>query len=241
LLSNKFTIRSASALASLIPTGTAIPIVKGPLAGYKWIAGAAAGSAKGLSVIWNLAEAGQLSKAAGLVNHDSICFDIGANVGLYTLLFARHSRHVYAFEPVPRNIRYLSQTLETNKIRNATIIPAAVSAQTGMGSFSEGMNPASGHVDASGRQPITMLSLDDFTASYSIVPSIIKIDVEGGEEDVLKGGLHLLRKHRPSILLSTHGDEMRVACMDILSGIYREIIPLNASTPSSASEFAVVA
>lgn len=63
--------------------------------------GAAAGEFKGLSVIANLSEPNQVAHVLRILNNRSICFDIGANVGFYTLLFAKYAKEVFAFEPLP--------------------------------------------------------------------------------------------------------------------------------------------
>jgi FkbM family methyltransferase len=241
LHNNRFFTRSASLLFKIIPTGMVFPIFRGPLTGAKWIAGAAAGSAKGLSVIWNLAEAEQLNQGRKLITSESICFDIGANVGLYTLLFARYAKRVYAFEPLPRNIRFLVRTLELNSIRNATVVPCAVSDKTYLTAFKEGQNSATGCLDNTGYQPVTAVSLDDFVARINVIPSLMKIDVEGGEAQVLEGSKSLISSYKPIILLSTHGNDLRTTCLQILAGTYRTIIPLNAVTVATASEFAFVA
>ncbi len=89
-------------VASLIPAGTKLPILAGPLRGFRWIAGAAAGHGGGLSVLLHRAERSQLELARQWVGPSSVCFDIGANVGLYTLLFGRYGGKVVAFEPLPR-------------------------------------------------------------------------------------------------------------------------------------------
>ena len=241
LHADRFLTQSASLLAKIVPTDTVFPILSGPLADAKWIAGAAAGSAKGLSVIWNLAEPEQLNLGRKLVTPESICFDIGAHVGLYTLLFARYAKHVYAFEPLPRNINFLVRTLELNRVRNATIVPCAASDFTGLTAFNEGQNPAMGCLDDSGSQPVAAVALDDFVVNLKVIPSLLKIDAEGAEVQVLEGCANLISAHKPSILLSTHGDELRSECLDMLAGNYLTVIPLNDVTIASASEFAFVA
>lgn len=116
-------------LSNLFPTGTILPILRGPLAGQKWIVGAAAGNGKGLSTLFNTGEPDQFAYVEGLgfSLKSDICFDIGANVGLYSLLFAKYSRQVYAFEPLPRNLKFLYEVLRVNNIENVKIVPCAVS------------------------------------------------------------------------------------------------------------------
>ena len=47
-------------------------------------------------------------------------------------------------------------------------------------------------------------SLDTFCKKNAVIPNIIKIDVEGSEISVLKGGLETINKYEPKIFLSTH-------------------------------------
>jgi FkbM family methyltransferase len=228
-------------IANLIPSGIVIPILKGELKGSKWIAGAAAGEGKGLSIIFNLAEPEQLQMAKNLLKPNEICFDIGANVGLYTILFARHSKHVYAFEPLPRNLRYLYQVIKLNRVTNVTIVPSAVSEKIELLSLAEGENCALGKLDRLGQQPIASLSCDDFVDTYQVIPSLIKIDVEGAEMSVLKGSHNLIMNYKPTILLSIHSDALRSECIEFLKKFgYQKIVPLDRSQVEQATEFAFI-
>lgn len=223
-----------------IPTGAKLPILRGPLKGMMWIVGAGAGAGKGISTILNLSEPKQMSIALRLAQRSGICFDIGANVGQYTLLFARYSRRVYSFEPLPRNIRYLSETLESNNIRNAVIVPMAVSDTTKLSYFKEGANCALGRLDSSEGLPVVSVSCDDFASFFHVVPSLMKIDVEGGEMAVLRGAKKLLLEHKPSVLLSTHGSELREECLRFLRKLdYQSVQPIDVADADRATEFAV--
>ena len=228
-------------LSKLVPSGMLVPVLRGPLRGVRWIAGSAVGPAKGLSVVLNLTEPEQLEMARKLAPSVGVCWDIGANVGLYTLLFSRYSMHVFAFEPLPRNIRYLVRTLEVNGVTNATIVPCAVSDSVGLSAFQEGANYAEGRLDSKGRQPVAVISGDAFASTYGVVPSLVKIDVEGGELSVLKGANKLLLNHKPTILLSTHGESRRVDCFSFLRSVgYSQFMPLNSDEIHLASEFLVM-
>jgi FkbM family methyltransferase len=202
-------------ITDLVPTGSALPICKGPLRGYRWITGAAAGRGKGLSVILNRSEPEQLCLAASLAR-DGICFDIGANVGLYTLVFARYGKRVFAFEPLPRNLAYLWRILEINHVSNATIVPCAISDRLSLASFQIGLNNALGKLHEAGTQPIPTVPLDCISNQYDVVPNVLKIDVEGSEMAVLHGADTILKRYHPHILLSTHGPELRSNCRDFL-------------------------
>lgn len=224
-----------------IPSGLLTPILRGPLTGCKWIVGSAAGEGKGLSIIFNLSEPKQLEMTLKVAKPDFICFDIGANVGLYTLMFSQISKHVYAFEPLPRNISYLYRTLAVNHVDNATIVPFAVSDSISLSSFMEGENCAIGMLDNKGKIPTITVSLDDFISTYKVVPQILKIDVEGAEMSVLMGAKNLLMTSLPIIFLSTHGEINRNKCLEFLLDVgYNHIIPLNSKLMDNASEYLVM-
>ena len=53
-----------------------------------------------------------------------------------------------------------------------------------------------------------MMALDDYCEREGVVPRCIKLDVEGSEYLVLRGGRRLLEKHRPVLLVETHGLEV---------------------------------
>ena len=225
--------------SKFIPTGMRFLVIKGPLRGFKWITGAAVGEAKGLSVLLNLAEPFQMDLAKKIAPKNGICFDIGANVGLYTLLFARYSRIVYAFEPFPRNICYLVKTLEINNVNNAIIVPCAVSDKNGLFWFKEGLDYSTGKLSNEGQQPVTTVSLDEFVEKGKIIPNILKIDVEGAEFQVIMGAKNLLLKHKPILLLSTHGEEVKKKCLHCLKKMNYHINPINANSIDNASEFLI--
>ncbi len=127
-----------------------------------------------------------------------------------------------------------------NSVRNATIVPCAVSDSTGLSSFALGQDNARGKLDSGGGQPVAALSCDDFVVAYEVVPSLVKIDVEGAEMVVLKGAENLLSNHKPIILLSTHGEALRVGCLEFLKGMkYDQVVPLNSHEIDRASEFAI--
>jgi len=231
-------VRSLPALiVSVIPTGLPLPIVAGPLRGMKWIAGAAAGQGKGLSVVVGRSEARQLRVARSIVSRSDTAFDVGANVGVYTLLFARYSKRVFAFEPLPRNVRYLHRALQLNRVSNATIVPWALSDGVGLTSLREGSNAALGTLDPSGGQPCVTTSCDAFVSTYGVIPDVMKVDVEGAELSVLQGAVDTLNRARPAILLSTHGERARSACLAFLQELAYEVRPLDGIDPDTASEF----
>lgn len=230
--------RIISALVVLIPIGTVLPILRGPLKGFRWIAGSAPGQNKGLSVLANESEPEQLAAAIKLTKKGAICFDIGAHVGLYSLAFSKAATKVISFEPMPLNLMYLERHLLLNKITNCIIVPFAISGKTKLTTFMVADHSSEGRIDSHGDVPVFSVSLDDFIQSYGLKPDIIKIDVEGGELDVLTGGEKYLREIKPILLLSTHGDDLKRRCISIAEKYgYINIAPLNAKTVVTATEF----
>lgn len=227
-------------LAKLLPEGMTVPIMTGPLKGRKWIVGAAAGGGKGLSIVINRSERAQVGYATRIIGPDDICFDIGANAGFYTLLFSQYAKTVYAFEPLPRNLKVLNRLIEINRMSNAHVVPYAVSDVSAAGYFLEGENHSLGRLAKEGDLTVSVTTCDQFVADTGVVPNLIKIDVEGSELDVLKGAANLLESSHPTLLLSVHSERLRRDCLAFLTGLkYHRIIPLDSAGRLEATEYAL--
>lgn len=149
-------------------------------------------------------------------NPKCVVFDLGANLGYFSMLCSVTSgskAQIFAFEPIPSNMAYLCKHLLINSIANVTPINVAVSNDFGLIDFSADNNSVSytykkgsnyyGNKNVNIK--IGIISLDLITANMGVpIPSIIKIDVEGAEYDVLDGARKLIKDFNPKILLSTH-------------------------------------
>ena len=229
----------ARTLAGSIPDGMPLPVLSGPLRGKWWLAGASAGPSKGLSILLNKSEPAQMRAAERLAFPGSVCFDVGAHVGMYSLLFSRSAARVFAFEPYPRNLSWLVRMLARNRAGNVQIVPWALSGETGPMRFSAGEHNSEGRLDPAGDLAVFGITCDLFCAFQGTRPDLIKIDVEGAEAQVLRGASETLRSAKPALLLSTHGDRAKEDCFRILSGLgYGKPEPLDAATPDDAHEFA---
>ncbi len=228
--------------AALLPDGLPLPILRGPAAGGWWLVGAAPGPSKGLSVIWNRSEPEQLAAAKRLAQGASCCLDIGAHAGLYALVFARGAQRVFAFEPYPRNVSWLIRTLEKNRVDNVAVLPWAVAESTGLRNFRAGAHHSLGRLEETGEHPVFAVSLADFLDRAHVRPEVLKIDVEGAEAEVLRGGLEYLRARKPALLLSVHGPACRRVCLDLIRDLgYARLQPLNTRDPETADEYCVEA
>ncbi|HAO98929.1 MAG TPA: hypothetical protein DCQ83_02670 [Fibrobacteres bacterium] len=226
--------------ASLLPTGLPLPVIRGPARGGIWLTGAAPGPSKGLSVLWNRSEPEQLEAAARLSDNATCCFDIGAHSGLYSLVFSRRAKRVCAFEPLPRNIAWLMRTLSWNHVSNTTVLPWAVAGETGFRTFQEGAHSSMGRLDSTGDIHVFATTLREFITREQLFPEVIKIDVEGAEAEVLRGGLEFLRERKPALLLSVHGTVCRNECLELLKGLgYSRIQPLDMRGSDDADSFRI--
>ncbi len=146
---------------------------------------------------------------------ESVIFDLGANLGYFSLLCASHSASakIFAFEPIPANMTILCRHLLINDIKNVTPVNLAVSDNLGLVDFSaDNQSVSYTYKQSSSYYGTRHLNIKIGTTSLDILntqfgftePDIIKIDVEGAEYDVLLGAEALIKKCRPKILLSTH-------------------------------------
>jgi FkbM family methyltransferase len=203
----------------LIPPDLEIPILMGPMRGIKWI------SDSSNATCWmGVYESEKQRAFCNLVRPGQVLFDLGANVGFYTLLASRivgDRGRVIAFEPAKRNISYLHRHLAMNRITNCDVREAAVSSKDGISHFDISTLPVTGRISserADSGYDVSTVTLDGLAGSGSIpAPNVIKCDIEGGEFEALLGARETLRKYRPVILLATHGDEVHSRCCQLLT------------------------
>jgi FkbM family methyltransferase len=148
---------------------------------------------------------------AGHLHIGDVLYDIGANVGFFTVIGAKlvgPSGHVYAFEPVPGNAELVRRNAERNGFANVTVVEKAVSAESGQGElvlaeYSGGaaLSTAAPPPDATVTVPVEMVTVDDCVSSGELLaPAAVKIDVEGAELEVLHGMAATIRDHGPIII-----------------------------------------
>jgi len=136
-------------------------------------------------------------------------FDIGANVGLYSIAVGRNfpRSRVISFEPIPSTYRELLRNLAINHVENVTAYNIGLSDHSSDAPFFfDGTYSAAASGEPLGPEfgPTETLvcpveTLDDFVDRTGVSPDLIKCDVEGGELQVFRGGKKLFERLKPII------------------------------------------
>jgi FkbM family methyltransferase len=146
----------------------------------------------------------------------AVVFDVGAHLGLLSVIASQlvgEKGKVYAFEPSPSTFQLLQKVIRLNSVY-APILPQAMALtnQKGVLKFYVSENPGSNsnslvekhHLNRRVLE-IPCTSLDEFVKEQQIPNvSLIKIDAEGSELQVLLGARELLLSQRPNVILAVH-------------------------------------
>jgi FkbM family methyltransferase len=221
---------------ALLPAEADLPILRGPARGCRWIVGSAPHGA------WlGSLERDKLARFAASLRPSSTVWDIGANVGLFTLpaaLGVGPQGQVVAFEPFPANLDFLDRHVALNRLSNVTVVRAAVGAETGWLTMSEGSSRSEFHADPDGTWQLPAVRLDGWrSASGTEAPAVVKIDVEGAEADVLAGGAETFATFHPTVFLALHSEAAREACGGLLSNWGYRIASLDHEPPERSVEW----
>ncbi|HUX67279.1 MAG TPA: FkbM family methyltransferase [Terriglobales bacterium] len=150
-----------------------------------------------------------------------VVYDVGAHAGAYSLFFSRRvgvGGRVIAFEPQAASFAKLARNLQDNHIGNVVPLRLALGDEEGTRAIYmlPGMSTTAS-LAAEARTPLRravgetrIARLDDLIAELGLpAPEFIKIDVEGMEVEVLRGGYATLARHRPALLIEAHGASRR--------------------------------
>jgi FkbM family methyltransferase len=163
-------------------------------------------------LLWGVFERAEIFFVEKFLRAGMTVLDIGAHHGLYTLLASKRvgaAGRVVAFEPSPRERAQLSRNLKINFCSNVRIEACALGREREQAELflvnggEDGCNSLRPPIAASGASPLSVAvaRLDDWLEENGIARvDFIKLDVEGGERDVLRGAEKLLgRQPRPVI------------------------------------------
>jgi FkbM family methyltransferase len=146
-----------------------------------------------------------------------VVWDVGANLGVFSVLAGQVAEEVVAIEPVPWTVARLADNLDQNGLGDAFVLPVA------LGAVDESDRPLtieradvgtqtatfdSELVDGRGELPVEVV-VGDHLAQVVPAPDVLKIDVEGAEVAVLDG-LATTLQSVDTVLVETHGTEAAV-------------------------------
>ena len=153
------------------------------------------------------------------VHNDQGCFfDVGANVGLYSWEVNKICPHrkILAFEPDPENIKLLQKTLSAANLLNLEIYKCALSNEVSkVLFFQDSLTSATGciagkdkpwierYLNSSANEIRVKTNTLDSVLLDNKTPSLIKIDVEGHEVEVLQGGTNTLTNEKPLLIIES--------------------------------------
>ncbi len=171
---------------------------------------------------------------------DKIVYDIGANIGIMSILFAKEvgsKGFVLCFEPNPDSARQVSEILELNKFANTEVHPIAVgdkvsketmvvhADQIGTGSLNSEIVDKFMQQGNNRFYEVDVFPLDVYIQQNNLpLPDFIKIDTEGYEFQCLIGMKNLLEKKHPELFIEmhaisdAHGESNAMNIVDLLTG-----------------------
>ncbi|MFH1170778.1 MAG: FkbM family methyltransferase [Candidatus Vogelbacteria bacterium] len=152
-----------------------------------------------------------------VINDKEVILDIGANIGYYALLESRltgSSGIVYALEPVSNNYRLLIKNIEINNVKNIKAFKLAAGQKSGedyifvanKGNISSFV--FNDQVSYTKKEKVKVVRIDDFVREKNITPTMIRMDVEGYEKEIVKGMVSTLLK-TPKLLIEMHPHIMK--------------------------------
>jgi len=179
-------------------------------------------------------------------------YDIGANVGFTAVLAARcvsPTGQVICFEPLEYNAKQIRHNAQLNGFESIQVRQVALGGADGEAEFFVSQSPTWGRLaraDAaplqSGVTRVPVRSLDSLASHDGLpAPHFIKMDVEGAEADVLRGGQELLAAAQPVMVIEPH--HTYAAVIDALAGLNYEVRPLTESGDATGTdgEFQILA
>jgi FkbM family methyltransferase len=153
------------------------------------------------------------SVAQNYLGPGTILYDVGGGRGFYSLLAASLGARSFTFEPDPYNLEWLQRHILVNHFEDLIeVFPLAIYSRTGRISMSPSERNGTGQgcakvlphgATVSLGIDVPCTTLDDFARAHT-APSLVKIDVEGAESEVLNGAVELCRDVRPPLLIEVH-------------------------------------
>ncbi len=136
---------------------------------------------------------------------DDIFFDVGTNIGFYSLLASTRVKEVHSFEPFPSTYKAFLRNLRPNIVPNNI----ALLDKKGVSYMKESLRPGLNRVAEDGDTRVEATTLDEYCESTGVWPTVMKIDIEGSELNMLRGATKVLQKG-PSIVIELVENEKEI-------------------------------
>jgi len=136
------------------------------------------------------------------IQPSDVVYDVGANIGVFTLLSAKKAKLVVSIEPEKGNFEVLKLNVIRINLNNVILINKAVGDTKGkvsMSSTGVGASVIPGN-------DIELTTLDDIIEETGKIPDVIKMDIEGYEAKALRGFTHF--KELKGIIMEVHSPEL---------------------------------
>lgn len=178
---------------------------------------------------WGMAYAEEYRPFCAMVRPGMTVVDAGANVGVFTLAAARRvgpQGKVIAFDPLPRNYRYVVANTVLNGYGNVVVEQQAVGDRDGEMEINlfggDNVSVSDEVTGGDGKEPITVpcCRLDTYLREHGVERvDVVKVDVEGAEGAVLEGMTETLKAQKPAVIMEVHPDFLQS-----VSGSPREVL-----------------
>ena len=137
--------------------------------------------------------------------------DAGGYVGDTALLFSSYTdKNIHVFEASPSNMDIIRETIRLNHLDNIVPVSKALGEKSGMATFSLGeRNSCNSLVERPGYNypdhiEVPVVTLDDYVRENDLEVGLIKVDIEGGEQLLLRGAVETIRTQHPILLISIY-------------------------------------
>jgi FkbM family methyltransferase len=187
-----------------LPPGGSVRLRASETIGWAWL-------------VYGSFERAELAYASERAGKGGWVFDVGGNVGVFSVSVAQFvspGARVVAFEPLPGNVSRLRENLERSGLGNVDIVQVAAASAPGEADLLAADDAAYSGLVASveaGRQGrvvrVPLATIDSVWASRGSPPvSLMKLDIEGGELEALRGATALLEHCHPTLMVEAATD-----------------------------------
>lgn len=161
------------------------------------------------SVFYSKYAIDELTTLDSVRNKDII--DAGGYVGDTALLFSSYTdKSIHVFEASPSNMDIIRETIRLNQLENIVPVSKALGEKSGTATFSLGeRNSCNSLVERPGYNypnhiEVPVITLDDYVRENNLEVGLIKVDIERGEQLLLKGAVETIRTQHPILLISIY-------------------------------------